>query len=63
MIWHDYAVIKLNHLFESLKKIGLVKHFDSTLRLWINTGTVNINVANPDANNCAYILIPSNNTF
>jgi hypothetical protein len=24
MIWHDYAVIKLNYLFESLNKIGLV---------------------------------------
>jgi cytosine/uracil/thiamine/allantoin permease len=49
-------------LFESLNKIGLVKRFDATLRLWINTGTVNINLANP-ATNCAYNLIPSNNTF
>ena len=24
MIWHDYAVIKLNYLFQSLNKIGLV---------------------------------------
>ena len=44
MIRHDYAVIKLNRLFESLNKIGIVKRFDATLQLWINTGTVNINI-------------------
>ena len=24
MLWYDYAVVKLNHLFESINKIGLV---------------------------------------
>ena len=32
MYWHDYAVIKLSNLFESLNKIGLVKRFDAQLR-------------------------------
>ena len=63
MVWHDYAVIKLNYLFESLNKIGLVKRVDAQLRLWVNTGTVNITVANPDATTCAYNLTPANNTF
>jgi hypothetical protein len=63
MIWHDYAVIKLKYLFESLNKIGLVKRFDAQLRLWVNTGTVNVFVADADAANTAYNLIPSNNTF
>jgi hypothetical protein len=63
MVWHDYAVIKLNYLFESLNKIGLVKRLDAQLRLWVNTGTVNVTVANPDANTCAYNLTPANNTF
>jgi len=63
MVWHDYAVIKLNYLFESLNKIGLVKRLDAQLRLWVNTGTVAINVANPDATTCAYNLTPANNTF
>jgi hypothetical protein len=31
MVWHDYAVIKLNYLFESLNKIGLVKRLDAHL--------------------------------
>ena len=63
MIWHDYAVIILNHLSESFNKIGLVKRFDATLRFWINAGTVNISVANPDSNNCAHNVVPANNTF
>ena len=43
MIWYDYAVIKLSHLFE-LTKMELVQRFDATLRLLVNTGTVNIDV-------------------
>ena len=32
MIWYDFAVIKLSHLFESLDHIGLVRRFDATMR-------------------------------
>jgi hypothetical protein len=63
MVWHDYAVIKLNYLCEILNEIGLVKRLDAQLRLWVNTGTVNITVANPDLATCAYNLTPANNTF
>jgi hypothetical protein len=56
-------VIKLNYLFESLNKIGLVKRLDAQLRLWVNTGTVNISVAGADTTNLAYNLTPANNTF
>jgi hypothetical protein len=63
MVWHDYAVIKLNYLFESLNKIGLVKRVDAQLRLWVNTGTVNVSVNGADSTNLAYNLTPANNTF
>jgi hypothetical protein len=63
MVWHDYAVIKLNYLFESLNKIGLTKKIDAQLRLWVNTGTVNVAVANVDTVNQSYSLTPANNTF
>ena len=46
MIYYDYAVIKLNTLFDSLAKIGLVKRFDATVRLWLNTGAVSVPVSN-----------------
>ena len=63
MVWHDYAVIKLNYLFESLNKIGLVKRLDTQLRLWVNTGTVNVTVGAVDTANVNYLLTPANNTF
>jgi hypothetical protein len=63
MYWHDYAVIKLNYLFESLNKIGLVKRLDAQLRLWVNTGTVNVTVSGPNATNTGYNLTPEDNTF
>jgi hypothetical protein len=45
--------------FESLNKMGLVQHFDATLRLWVNTGTVNVSVAGGGVNaNQAYNLTP-----
>ena len=63
MIWNDYAVIKLSNLFESLGNIGLVRKFDCTLRLWLNTGTVNATVINPGATNLGYSLANTDNTF
>ena len=63
MVWYDFAVIKLSHLFESLEKMGLVRRFDATLRLWINTGTVSVTVASPELANLNYSLTPNNNSF
>ena len=57
MYWHDYAVIKLNYIFESLNKIGLVKRLDAQLRFWVNTGTVNVTVSGPNATNTGYNLM------
>ena len=63
MVWYDYAVIRLSSVFESLGNIGLVRKFDCTLRLWLNTGTVNITTANPNSTNLDYSLTTANNTF
>ncbi len=71
MIRNDYAVIKLSTLFESLANIGLVCKFNCTLRLLLNTGAVNVIVANPNVNlsNAAanaqlqYSSATTNNTF
>ena len=62
-IWYDYAVIKLGNVFESLNKIGLVKRFDATVRLWINTGTINATIKAPTAVEMDYSITASNNTF
>lgn len=62
-VFYDYAVIKLSHVFESLAKINLVRRFDATVRLWINTGTVNITVTDPSSNTLGFHLSSANNTF
>jgi hypothetical protein len=63
MVWYDFAVIKLPHLFESLGKMGLIRRFDATLRLWVNTGTVNITVAAPTTTDLNYYMAPDQNSF
>ena len=63
MIWYDYAVIKVGHLFESINKIGLVKRLDASVRIWVNTGTVNVTVGQPNTTNLNYSLTTANNTF
>ncbi len=63
MIWYDYAVIKVGHLFESINKIGLFKRLDASVRIWVNTGTVNVAVGQPNNTNLNYSLTTANNTF
>jgi hypothetical protein len=43
--------------------MGLVRRFDATLRLWVNTGTVNVTVASPEEAYLNYVLTPNNNSF
>ena len=66
-IWYDYAVIKVGHLFESINKIGLVKRLDASIRIWVNTGTVNVTVGQPNVTIATgtlnYGLTTANNTF
>jgi hypothetical protein len=44
--------------------MGLVRRFDATLRLWVNTGTVCVTVANAGVDASQnYTLTPENNSF
>jgi len=63
MIYYDYAVIKLNSLFDSLAKIGLVKRLDATIRLWVNTGAVAVPVSNVTTTSLDISYNNTNNTF
>ena len=65
MIWYDFPVIKLNHLFESIDHIGLTQKLDVSLRLWLNCGTVNVTVggAAGGGTGMSYSITPANNTF
>jgi hypothetical protein len=44
--------------------MGLVRRFDATLRLWVNTGTVHVTAANAGVDASQnYTLTPENNSF
>ena len=43
--------------------MGLIRRFDATLRLWINTGTVNVDVSGNASTNFYYNSKTANNTF
>jgi hypothetical protein len=63
MVWYDYAVIKLNTLFNSLSSIGLTRKADIFIRLYLNTGTLNVTCATPNTTTPGYYLDPTNNGF
>ena len=63
MTWKDYAVIKLSTLFESLSSIGLTRKADIFLRLYINTGTVNVTVSGANSTTPGYSITSGNNSF
>ena len=63
MIWYDFAVIKLSTVFETLRSIGLTKKADIVMRLYVNTGTLNVAVSSPNTNAPGYSLTVSNNSF
>ena len=63
MVWYDFCIIRLNTLFESLNSIGLTRKADMFLRLYINTGTLNVAVSSPNTTTPGYSLTVANNTF
>lgn len=72
LVWYDYAVIKLNTLFESMGNVGLIRKLDATLRIWVNTGTLAVATTlegTPDVGtiqvgaNLKYTYQPSYSTF
>ena len=62
MVWYDVAVIRLGDIFDSMKQLGMLKRFDGILRLYVNTGAVQVNVTNPTAAT-TYQFQYSNSTF
>ena len=44
MYWFDYAVINLKYIIDAIAKIGLVKKADLRLRMYVNTGAVQVTV-------------------
>ena len=63
MVWTDYAIIRLNNLFDSLGSIGLTSRADMFIRLYVNTGTLNVAVSSPNTAAPGYSITSTNNGF
>lgn len=63
MVWYDYCIVKLSTIFESLNSIGLTRKADIFLRLYVNTGTLNVTVSSPNTTTPGYSLTVANNSF
>jgi hypothetical protein len=46
MVWRDIAVLPVKHLVDAMDKFGLVRKLDAQLRLYLNTGSGSVAVAN-----------------
>lgn len=63
MVWYDYCVIRLSTLYESLNSIGLTRKADIFMRLYVNTGTLNASISNPNTTTPGFSLTTTNNSF
>jgi len=63
--WYDFAVIRLGDIFESIQNLGLIQRMDASLRIYVNTGAINIAVGGTINNNTSqsYLLASGQSTF
>ena len=54
MYWMDYGIINLKYILDAVAKIGLVKKADLRLRMYVNTGAVQVTVQAPNTVNTTY---------
>jgi hypothetical protein len=54
MVWYDLAVIPLKYLCDVVDKLGLVKKLDMVLRLYLNTGSLQCAVLDPNLITVSY---------
>ena len=64
MRWYDYAYIRIGHLCDSIRNIGLVKKFDCVMRVYVNTGSLAVPYSGQaDATALFGDLVASSSTF
>ena len=63
MTWHDTIVIRFQDLFQSMKSIPLSRRFDATVRIFVNTGTVDVTAITPGSNTNGLFCNLQSSTF
>ena len=59
LVWYDVGLIPLKYICDVIDKMGLVKKLDIGLRVYFNTGSIQINVVDAAANTTGYGAIAS----
>ena len=54
MYWFDYGIINLKYILDAIAKIGLVKKADLRLRMYVNTGAVQVTVNTANTTTTTY---------
>ena len=63
IVWYDTIVVRFQDLFQSMKEYPLSRRFDATIRLFVNTGTVNVSVTGPGLGTIGLYSSLQNSTF
>lgn len=63
IVWHDTVVVRFQDLFQSMKEYPLSRRFDATIRLFVNTGTVTVDVTAPGLGTIGLYSSLQNSTF
>ncbi len=63
IVWYDTIVVRFQDLFQSMKEYPLSRRFDATVRLFVNTGTVNVSVTAPGLATIGLYSSLQNSTF
>lgn len=63
LVCYDVCVIRCRDLFDSMNNWGLCKRFDGIVRLYVNTGSINISVTSPNTTTIGYYSQLSQSTF
>ena len=65
MCWQDIAIIRLQDIYDSMKKMPLATKLNSNLRLYFNTGSLAVNSVSsaPGAVNGSMVFSQVNSTF
>jgi hypothetical protein len=63
IVWQDTVVVRFQDLFQSMKEYPLSRRFDATIRLFVNTGTVTVDVTSPGLQAIGLYSSLQNSTF
>lgn len=63
LVQYDTAIIRLKDLFDSIAQFPLCRKLEMTLRVYVNTGSIQVNVIDPNLTTTGYYSQLTNSTF